>query len=30
MTTVKGGEIDISLTPVAPLLEKCKRDGTVV
>ena len=30
MTTVKDGEIDIALTPVAPLLEKCKKDGTAV
>jgi hypothetical protein len=30
MTTVKDGEIDIALTPVKELLDKCRTEGTSV
>ncbi len=29
-TTVRGGNVDVAITPVAPLLEKCRKDGEEV
>ena len=29
-TTVNGGTVDVAITPVEPLLQKCRSNGTVV
>ena len=30
MTTVKNGQVDVAVTPVEPLIEQCRQNGTVV